>query len=135
MAEVLLLDSSVWVAAINSEDRFEPASRELVADSERRLSALDLTLYELANAVGSKRGRPVEAARACRALERRCVGAMVRIDCRLIESTIEIAVEHGLTSYDAAYVAASRRHEWQLVSTDLKDLVSRGPAITPDAAV
>ena len=46
-----------------------------------------------------------------------------------------IAVEHGLTSYDAAYVAVARRHDWTLVSTDIKDLVSKGLAITPDAAV
>jgi len=47
----------------------------------------------------------------------------------------EIAVEHNLTSYDAAYVAVARRHDWTLVSTDIRDLVSQGLAITPDAAV
>ncbi len=57
------------------------------------------------------------------------------MDAGIVESTIEIAVEHGLTTYDAAYVAVSRRREWQLVGTDLKDLVSRGLAITPDVAV
>jgi predicted nucleic acid-binding protein len=62
MNEVLLLDASVWVATVDGEDLFEPASRELVADRRRSLGALDLTLYEVANAVGSKRGRPKEAA-------------------------------------------------------------------------
>ena len=47
----------------------------------------------------------------------------------------EIAVEHRLTTYDAAYVAAARRFDWRLVSTDVRDLVSKGLAITPDAAV
>jgi predicted nucleic acid-binding protein len=60
---------------------------------------------------------------------------MVRIDVGLIEATVEIAVEYGLTSYDAAYVAVARRHDWQLVSGDIKDLVSKALAITPDAAV
>ncbi len=43
-------------------------------------------------------------------------------------------LEHGLSAYDAAYVAASRRDGWTLVSTDIRDLVSKGLAVTPDAA-
>jgi predicted nucleic acid-binding protein len=49
--------------------------------------------------------------------------------------TAELSVEHGLTAYDAAYVAVARRYDWQLVSTDVRDLVSKGLAVTPDAAV
>ena len=60
---------------------------------------------------------------------------LVRVNVDLIESTIEVAAEHGLTSYDAVCVAVARRHDWTLVSTDIRDLVSRGLAITPDAAV
>ena len=46
-----------------------------------------------------------------------------------------MAAEHGLTAYDAAYVAAARRNGMTLVSTDIADLVSKGLAVTPDAAV
>jgi predicted nucleic acid-binding protein len=60
---------------------------------------------------------------------------MVRIDAFLVEATVEIAFEYRLSSYDAAYVAVARRHDWTLVSTDIRDLVSQGLAITPDAAV
>ena len=42
---------------------------------------------------------------------------------------------HRLSAYDAAYVAAARREDWKLVSLDARDLVSKGLAITPDAAV
>jgi len=52
-----------------------------------------------------------------------------------MEATADLALEHGLTSYDAVYVAVARRYDWQLVSTDIEDLVSKGFAITPDAAV
>jgi predicted nucleic acid-binding protein len=135
MTEVLLLDASVWVATVDGEDRYEPASRELVADRRRNIAALDLTLYEVANAVGSKRARPRTAARVCRSLEDRCVHAMVRVDSTLVEATATIAVEHRLTSYDAAYVAVARCYGWRLVSTDIADLVSKGLAVTPDAAV
>jgi predicted nucleic acid-binding protein len=75
MTEVLLLDASVWVATVDGEDRYEPASRELVADRRRNIAALDLTLYEVANAVGSKRARPRTAARVA-AVSR--IGAYMR---------------------------------------------------------
>ncbi len=47
---------------------------------------------------------------------------------------MKVVSEHGLSAYDAAYVAAARRNGWQLVSLDVKDLVSRGLAVTPDRA-
>lgn len=53
----------------------------------------------------------------------------------LLPDSVEVAFEYSLTSYDAAYVAVARHHDWQLVSVDIKDLVSKGLAITPDAAV
>jgi predicted nucleic acid-binding protein len=130
-----LLDSSVWVAARSPKERFSEASRELVLDAGRRTAALDLTLYEVANAIGAKRGDALGAARACRSIELRCGRDFVRVDAGLMEATADIAVEHGLTAYDAAYIAVARRYDWQLVSTDVADLVSRGHAITPDAAV
>jgi predicted nucleic acid-binding protein len=130
-----LLDSSVWVAARSPEERFSEPARELVLDVQRRTAALDLTLYEVANAIGAKRGDALGAVRACRSIELRCGRDFVRVDAGLMEATADVAVEHGLTSYDAAYVAVARRYDWQLVSTDVEDLVSRGLAITPDAAV
>ena len=135
MIDALLLDSGVWVASMSGGDRFEPAARELVADLDRRFCALDLTFYEVANAVGAKRGKLDEAASVCRAIEQRCAWATVRVDGDLVESIIDVAGRYGLTSYDAAYVAVARRHEWTLVGTDIRDLVSKGLAITPDAAV
>jgi predicted nucleic acid-binding protein len=58
----------------------------------------------------------------------------VRVDGDLVESVIDVVAGYGLTSYDAAYVAVAR-YDWTLVSTDIRDLVSKGLAITPDAAV
>jgi len=130
-----LLDSSVWVAARSPEEEFAEAARELVLDGGRRTAAIDLTLYEVANAIGAKRGDALGAARACRSIELRCGRDFVRVDAGLMEAAADLAVEHGLTAYDAAYVAVARRYDWQLVSTDIEDLVARGLAITPDAAL
>lgn len=130
----LLLDASVWVAAKDSGDRYFDAARPLVLDTARSLAALDLTLYETANVVGARWGRPDVAREVCRTIAARCGERMSVVDADLIGSALEVAAEHGLTAYDAAYVAAARRHDWTLVSADVADLVSKGLAVAPDAA-
>lgn len=133
--ERLLLDASIWIAAESPSERYAGHAHELLLDTRRRAAALDLTLYEVANALGARRGDAAGAAVACRSIVIRCQECLVRIDADLIEAIAEVATEYTLTSYDAAYVAVARRHDWQLVSTDVRDLVSKGLAITPDAAV
>jgi predicted nucleic acid-binding protein len=99
------------------------------------LAALDLTLYEVANVVGVRARRPQTARTLTQIVRRRCNDRILTLDAELLEATLEVAAEHELTAYDAAYVAAARRNGWQLVSTDIRDLVSKGLAVTPDAAV
>jgi predicted nucleic acid-binding protein len=130
----LLVDASVWVAAALVDDPNQAAA-DAVVESTERLGALDLTLLEVANALGMKHAEPTEANRLCGVIVARCGKRLVRVDPELIASALDLAQEHGLTAYDAAYVAAARRNGWTLVSTDLEDLVSKGLAVAPDAAV
>ncbi len=132
--EALLLDASVWVASKDSSDRFLDPARQLVLDPARNLAALDLTLYETANVVGARWGRPGVAKELSRTIIARCGEHLLPVDAALLDSALEVAAEHGLTAYDAAYVAAARRHGWTLVSADIADLVSKGLAVAPDAA-
>ncbi len=131
---MLLFDAGVWIAAKQEGDRFAASSRRLVLDTDRPAAALDLTLYEVANVVGSVLRQPEVAFDLCRSVPIRCEQVLA-IDSSLLESGLALVAEHGLSAYDAAYVAAARRYGWTLVSTDLRDLVSKGLAITPDAAV
>jgi predicted nucleic acid-binding protein len=131
---VLLLDAGVWVAAKDGRDRYFESARALVVDSDQPVGALDLTLYEVANVVGARKGRTEEATDLCRLISTRSSGQLVAVDAELIRRAVETATEHGLTAYDAAYVAAARRYGWTLVSTDVADLVSKGLAVAPDAA-
>jgi len=131
---VFILDASVWVAAKDADDRYFQAARALVLDTATPVTALDLTLYEVANVVGSRWRRPDLARELCRTVDLRCEGRIVPVDVDLIEAAIGTAAELGLSAYDAAYAAASRRRQWTLVSTDIADLVSKGLAVTPDAA-
>lgn len=134
LTETLLLDAGVWVAAKDSSDRYFDVARALVLDSARGLAALDLTLYETANVVGARWRQPEVAKELSRTIAARCGEHLLPVDTALVSSALDVVVEHGLTAYDAAYVAAARRHGWTLVSTDVADLVSRGLAVAPDAA-
>lgn len=131
---MLLLDAGVWVAAKDADDRYYAAARALALDLKRPVAALDLTLYETANVVGRRWGKPVAARELCRSIVKRCGDRLLSVDADLIDAAVEVASEHGLTAYDAAYVAAARRHGWALVSADIADLVSKGLAVAPDAA-
>jgi predicted nucleic acid-binding protein len=132
--EPLLIDASVWIAAADPEDRFHSSAAELSVGAGRPVAALDLTLYEIANALGARDGSRRAASTLNRLVVDRCGENLVRADSELLESALGIASEHGLTAYDAAYVAAARRHGMTLVSADIADLVSKGLAVAPDDA-
>lgn len=133
--ECLLLDASVWVDSMTPESRYYEVARTLVGDANRRVGTLALALHEVANSLGVRRESPRQAVDMCQLIVGRCGPAIVDPDPMLMRSAISIAAEHGIAAYDASYVAAARREGWTLVSVDIKDLVSKGLAITPDAAV
>jgi predicted nucleic acid-binding protein len=130
----LLLDAGVWIAARDPEDRFRVAARSIALDTSRNVAVLDLTFYEVANVMGARKGQATEARHLLRFREKRCGELVVAQSPDFLESALEIAAEHGLTAYDASYVAAARRFGWTLVSCDVADLVSKGLAVAPDAA-
>ena len=132
---MLLLDSGVWVALGEPESSHHAHARGLVLEMATPLAALDLTLHEIANVIGAKKGRTADAARMAQLILTRCRHSLVRVDEVLVGDALRAVAEHGLSAYDAAYVAAARRNGWTLVSIDVRDLVSKGPAATPDAAL
>lgn len=132
--EVLLLDASVWIAAKDSNDRYCDAARTLTLDVTKAVATLDLALYETANVVAARWGQSDVARSLCATISARCGERVLPVDINLVNTAIDLTAEHGLTAYDAAYVAAARRHGWTLVSCDIADLVSKGLAVAPDAA-
>lgn len=132
---MLLVDASVWVSLAERESAHREAAASLIREQSQVLGALDLTLYEVANAIGIKQGDGTEASRVIRLLLRCCRDRVFPVDAELLDSALHLAADHGLTSYDAAYVAAARRQGMTLVSVDIRDLVSKGLAVTPDAAL
>jgi predicted nucleic acid-binding protein len=132
--ESLLLDAGVWAAVFDPADRFHDSARSIVLDVDHSLAALDLTLYELANVLGVKMKLPDKARDITQLVVDRCGSSLLKVDPPALASAIRLAREHDLTAYDAAYVAAARKYGWKLVSLDIRDLVSKGLAVTPDAA-
>lgn len=130
----LLLDASVWLAAVDRDDPFHESARALVAEPGAGRAALDLTLYEVGN-VAVRRWRDLgRATRLLRVVVTACGDRLAGVDQELALAAVSLAEEYGLTVYDAAYVAAARRHGWRLVSGDIVDLVDRKLAIAPDDA-
>jgi predicted nucleic acid-binding protein len=128
-----LVDASVWVAAVTPRHpQHTQAAKFLEAGAP--MAVLDLTLYEVVNVVARKYQQPEEARRLVRGLLQGATRSPLRADSALLDHGVDLMAEHGLTAYDAAYVAAARRNGWQLVSLDVRDLVSKGLAVTPDAA-
>lgn len=132
---MLLLDAGVWIDAAAPANRWHQSAQALIRKPPEPLGAIDLTLYEVANVIGARERRPEVARTVDDILRRRCGERIVTLDAELMEATLDAVAEHELTAYDAAYVAAAGRYGWQLVSTDIRDLVSKGLAVTPDAAV
>ena len=131
----LLLDANVWLASIDPTDSNHAAARRLLDADGPSLAALDLTLYEVANAATCSWRSPAEARKVVALVREACSGSIARIDEELADQAIRLATEHRLSVYDASYVAAAERHGWTLVSGDHKDLVEPGLAIAPSEAV
>jgi predicted nucleic acid-binding protein len=124
------LDASVLLAAEDLDDANHIASAALVGTGA--VSTLDLAIYEITN-VAELRWR--DPAASIRLRERVWaiaeLGVLVRVDQPLAERAAQIAREHELSAYDAAYVAGAERLGVPLASCDQRDLISRGLARAP----
>ena len=130
-----LLDASILLASEDPDDEHHGDSRRLLEGSDP-LATLDLAFYEVTN-VAVRSWRDQTAARRLRSRVTAVAddGGLVRADAHLLESAAAIAEEHGISVYDAAYVAAARAISGRLVSCDVRDLVSRDLAVLPRLAI
>ncbi len=129
-----LLDASVLLAAEDRDDANHADARRLLEGPEP-VATLDLALYETAN-VAIVAWSDAFAARRLRELVAALSedGGLIRADPALLDTAAGLALEHGISVYDAAYVAAARVARARLVSCDVAHLVSRGLAALPSQA-
>jgi len=130
-----IVDASVLLAAEDPNDENQPDARALLRGPDEVIT-IDLAFYEVANVAITSWNDP-DAARRLR--ERIVVlgsdAELVRVDTALVEAAADIAIAHGISVYDAAYVAAAAAAGARLVSCDVRELVSRSLAITPSEAL
>lgn len=129
---MILLDASVLLAAEDTDDQHHRAAVALLATGA--LATLELAVYEAVNVAERRWQDPWASDR----LQQRIwaiaeLGTLVRVHHRLIQRTADLARQHKLSAYDAAYVAAAERIGAPLASCDQRDLVSRGLAQLPAA--
>jgi predicted nucleic acid-binding protein len=127
---LIFLDASVLLAAEDSDDSNHTAAAALLQTGA--LSTLELAAYELTNVAEVRWRDP----RACSRLRERAsaiaeLGVLVRVDRELAERTAALSREHGISAYDAAYVAGAEQIGAPLASCVERDLVSRGLAMLP----
>ncbi len=131
---VWFVDASVLLAREDADDDQHEAARQLLA-GDATLATLDLAFYQVGN-VAVRAWRDGQAAGRLQGLVDAIAadGGLVRVDEALIAHAVRIAETQGLSVYDAGYVAGAARAGAQLVSCDLRDLVSRDLAVTPRQA-
>lgn len=94
--------------------------REALLDYSGLLAVLDLTIYEVGNAVWKeyRRGR-IRDYRVAAALFQEIFNVIpvLRVDAS-IRDVLELAADENLTFYDASYLYAARLHGLKLVTED-----------------
>lgn len=131
----LFLDASVIVAAFDRDDSNHDAARAAITADATFLATLDLARYEVANAAIHLWQSPASLAPLLAAVDRIAAadGGLVASDNTLLRDAAEIAAGHRISIYDASYVAAAAMTGRRLVSCDVRDLVSKGLAVLPEA--
>jgi len=129
---VLLLDASVILAAFDSDDELHRPSRDLVANPDVTLATLDLARYEVANVAVRGWRELARVAPLLDAIDRISEdGGVMPSTTTLLSRAAQLAEDHAISVYDAAYVAAADQSGAVLVSCDIRDLVSNGLASSP----
>lgn len=120
------------LAAFDRDDALHKPARALLSDSAVTLATLDLARYEVTNVAIRAWRAPEQVPPLLEAIERISNdGGVLRSTDSLLRRAAELAEEHTLSAYDAAYVAAGAQTGGTLVSCDIRDLVSKGLASTP----
>lgn len=129
---MLLLDASVILAAFDSDDDLHAPAKTILADPEVTLGTLDLARYEAANVALRAWRAPDQVASLLQAIDQISADGGVTVSSTtLLSRAAQIAEQHAISVYDAAYVAAARQTGSTLVSCDARDLVGNGLASSP----
>ncbi len=122
LPRAVLLDTSVLLRLfVAHDDELQTAVPEIQRawqDDRLQLVLLDLSLYELVNVAVRRLGFDAPRARRAVADVYRLDAPVVAVDRQLASDAAGIAVDEGLSGYDAAFAAAARRVGVALLTAD-----------------
>jgi predicted nucleic acid-binding protein len=122
-------------AAFDPDDGHHQPARALLEDDEVTLATLDLARHEITNVAVRAWRAPGSVAPLLAVVERLADdGGVLPSTTALLARAAEIAENHTISVYDAAYAAAADEGGHRLVSCDKRDLVSKGLAVLPAPA-
>jgi predicted nucleic acid-binding protein len=128
----LLLDASAILAAFDTEDDLHESASAILVDPEITLATLDLARYEVTNVAIRAWRAPDRVATLLDAIDRIADdGGILSSTTALLTRAAQLADEHVISAYDAAYVAAANHIGAMLISCDIRDLVSKELASSP----
>ena len=118
----IVLDASVWVARLVSQDEFhEPVKTWMEKQRETGAQFISpaLLLAEVGGAITRRTGDPALSKRAITQLERLPGLRLVDMDHELVREAARLAAELGLRGADSLYVATARQLGLPLVTFDV----------------
>ncbi len=128
----LFLDASAILAALDLDDELHEAAKALLANPDVTLATLDLARYEVANVAVRAWRSPDRLLPLLEAIDRIADdGGITLCTSTLLTRAAELAEQHAISVYHAAYAAASLKAGARLVSCDARDLIGKGLASSP----
>lgn len=128
----LFLDASAILAAFDSDDQLHEAAKAILANRDVTLATLDLARYEVTSVAVRAWRDAGQASPLLEAIDRIADdGGITPSTTTLLARAAELAEQHTISVYDAAYVAAASQAGATLISCDTRDLINKGLASSP----
>src|SRR5664280_1444265 len=127
-----VLDASVWVSRLVSQDEFHAAVKSWMEEQREagvQFISPALLLAEVGGAISRRTGEPVLAKRAITQLENLPGLRLVEMDNELVRQAAKLAAELGLRGADSMYVAVARQLDLPLVTFDVDQRERAGERI------
>lgn len=123
MAGLVVVDASIWVSWLVTDDVFHAASRRWFAQhaaADGQWVAPVLMLAEVVGAISRRTSKPDLASRTLADLLRFPGLRLVALDRRLGREAAELAASAGLRGADAVYAALARHLSIPLITWDVE---------------
>ncbi len=121
---MIVFDSSIYASIIVGDEFYEKCLRAFRTYLSKGIATLDLAYAEITNTLWKHilllRRIPREEAKYRTKIIRQLLSKTSTIyTCEeLLEETIEIAIHHNITIYDALYLSLAKKLNTKLVTTD-----------------